>query len=270
MIVFPNCKINLGLNVLERRSDGYHNIETVFFPVAWNDALEVVPSLEPTALHASGYPSGPDAENLVLRAYDILKKDYPKIAEVQIYLHKAIPAGAGLGGGSSDGAFALQMFCEKFNIHISQSKLKDYALQLGSDCPFFLTNRVSLATGRGERLEEIPLSLSGYRIYLIFPEIHISTREAFLGLEPSVPQKSLSEIIRKPVSQWKESLHNDFEKSVFPRYPLLKRLKEEFYDQGALYASMSGSGSTVFGIFDPNRLFSFPETSYPHKEVLVP
>jgi 4-diphosphocytidyl-2-C-methyl-D-erythritol kinase len=250
MVVFPNCKINLGLNILKKRADGFHDLETVFFPIPWEDALEIVPSDDKTTIHVSGIATGPEKENLVLKAYYLLKNDYPEMPPVQIFLHKAIPPGAGLGGGSSDAAFALQSLSRKFNLSLTGQQLTEYALQLGSDCPFFLMNFPCLATGRGENLEKISLSLSGKKIVLINPGIHVSTREAFNEIQPAIPRESLAGIIRKPIVEWKNSLVNDFENTIFSRFPEIESIKKEFYRQGALFASMSGSGSTVYGIFE--------------------
>ncbi|MDE3212340.1 MAG: 4-(cytidine 5'-diphospho)-2-C-methyl-D-erythritol kinase [Bacteroidota bacterium] len=270
MIVFPNCKINLGLHIVEKRADGYHNLETVFYPIPWCDALEWIPAKEATTIHTSGYPSGPDSDNLVIKAYKLLKRDYPFLKELEMWLHKAIPPGAGLGGGSSDGAHALQMLAGSFHLKLSDAQLNEYALQLGSDCPFFLRNRPCIATGRGEILEEIPLSLSGYKMVLVHPEIHISTREAFLGIQPAYPSRQLEEAIMAPISDWKDLIFNDFEKSIFPKYPLLSHLKDTLYEKGAIYASMSGSGSTLFGIFPAAKAFTPFDSDFTWKEVIIP
>jgi 4-diphosphocytidyl-2-C-methyl-D-erythritol kinase len=259
MITFPNCKINLGLNVLLKRNDGYHNIETVFYPIAINDVLEIITSpdnqiqLTTTGIHAGEYE-----ENLCLKAYYLLKKDFPDLPPIKIHLHKTIPIGAGLGGGSSDATYTLSLLNKKFNLKISHQQLFDYSFQLGSDCPFFLLNKPALASGRGEVLEEIELPLSKYKILLINADIHINTKEIFKDIKPAFPEKSIKEIIYQPVSTWKNELKNDFEKVVFSKYPEIKKIKENMYFHGAVYASMTGTGSTVFGIFNFSDDIQYP------------
>jgi 4-diphosphocytidyl-2-C-methyl-D-erythritol kinase len=249
MVRFPNAKINLGLKVINKRSDNYHNIETIFYPIALRDALEIIPSkemqFEVSGLEVTGNPE----DNLCLKAYRLLKKDFPQLPNLKIHLHKTIPAGAGLGGGSSDGAFMLKMLNEKFRLQLTEEALTNYALQLGSDCPFFIINQPCFATGRGEILTPVILDLSGYTIIVVNPEIHVSTKEAFSKLTPKQREKSMSGIVLQPVSIWKEELENDFEKFIFDLYPAIKEIKDEMYAAGAEYASMTGTGSTVFGIF---------------------
>ena len=257
MIVFPNCKINLGLNILRKREDGFHDLETVFFPVDLRDALEIIPSSNKTLITVTGISTGNAENNLCLKAFNLLKKDYRHLPEIHIHLHKAIPIGAGLGGGSSDAAFILQLLNEKFNLNISSDKMLVYALQLGSDCSFFLINKPCLAAGRGEILEPINLSLSDHKILLINPRIHISTAEAFKKIKPVIPEKKIKNIILQPIETWKEELGNDFENYVFERYPLIKKIKEDLYKAGAEYAAMSGSGSTIFGIFKKNTSINY-------------
>lgn len=252
MLVFPNCKINLGLQILGKREDGYHNIETVFYPLQLKDALEIIPS---TAIEftATGLPvDGNTADNLCVKAYHLLKKDFPQLPFIKIHLHKVIPMGAGLGGGSADAAFMLKLINDKFKLSLSTSKLLNYALELGSDCPFFIINKPCIATSRGEKMEEINIDLSAYKIILINPGIHINTGWAFSQLSQWYEPlgKSIKEIIQQPIESWKNELLNDFEKSVFAAHPQIKEIKEILYRQGALYAAMSGSGSTVFGIFE--------------------
>ena len=250
MVVFPNAKINLGLFVTGRREDGYHNLETIFYPVKVEDVLEIVPAGD-ISIHISGLEvAGDMAHNLVRKAFDLLQKDFPeKIRPVAIYLHKAIPMGAGMGGGSSDGAFMLRLLNRYFDLGIDQDRMNTYALALGSDCPFFMINTPSFATGRGELLEPIDLSLANYNIQLVCPEVHISTATAFHSIQPKEATVQLKEIIKLPVEEWQHHVFNDFEATVFPHYPLLSQIKEQLYTQGALYASMSGTGSTVYGIF---------------------
>jgi 4-diphosphocytidyl-2-C-methyl-D-erythritol kinase len=256
MIFFPNCKINLGLHILAKREDGFHNLETVFYPVGLKDALEIIPA--PDSNTAIEYTSsgltvhGNTADNICIKAYHLLKKDFTQLPNIKMHLHKAIPMGAGLGGGSADGAFALQLLNKKFNLNILTPKLINYAAQLGSDCPFFIINEPCYATGRGEILEEISVTLRGYQIVLINPGIHVNTGYAFSQLTPALPQKSIATVIKQPIETWKAELKNDFEKPVFQQHPAIKNIKEELYQQGAMYAAMSGSGSTVFGIFKNN------------------
>ncbi|MEO8853703.1 MAG: 4-(cytidine 5'-diphospho)-2-C-methyl-D-erythritol kinase [Ginsengibacter sp.] len=251
--MFPNCKINLGLNILQKREDGYHDIETVFFPLPFYDALEVVTSDADTIFTNTGISGGNAEDNLCRKAYQLLKKDFPHLPEVKMHLHKTIPVGAGLAGGSADAAFTLLLLNQKYYLDIPESKLFEYALLLGSDCPYFLLNKPAFATGRGEIMEEINLSLSEYKILIVNPGIHISTKELFAGISPSFPQKRISQIILQPIETWKNELVNDFEMSAFSKYPSLKKIKENMYASNAVYASMTGTGSTVFGIFDKNK-----------------
>ena len=249
MLSFPNCKINLGLNITSKRADGFHNIETVFYPVQLNDILEIVQANE-LKFTSTGLPiSGAEKSNLCLKAYHLLKQDYPEIPPIHIHLHKVIPMGAGLGGGSSDGAFMLALLNNKFNLEINKEQLIIYALLLGSDCPFFVVNKPSFATGRGEILTAIDIDLSNYKILLVNPKIHVSTKEAFAGLVPKLPVKTITDIIREPVETWKDFLTNDFEHTLFKQHPNLKLIKEDLYKEGAVYASMTGTGSTLYGIF---------------------
>lgn len=268
MIHFPNCKINLGLHITRKRPDGYHDLETVFYPLPLRDALEIVVSApqqpatshqQPT-LHLTGLPvNGDPANNLCVKAWHLLKKDFPQLPLVQLYLHKAIPMGAGLGGGSSDAAFTLLLLNNKFKLGLTTEQLLDYAGQLGSDCPFFIINKPCLATGRGELLQTIPLNLSAWSFLLVYPEVHINTGWAFEQITPTRPATPLSDIVRQPVHTWKETLINDFEAPVCRLHPVLGNIKESLYAAGAVYASMTGSGSSFYGIFPkgkaPNDLF---------------
>lgn len=249
MVVFPNCKINLGLNIIRKRSDGYHDLETVFYPVGIKDALEAIRA-EEFKFSGSGLAvNGNVEDNLCVKAYHLLWSKFPQLPNVQIHLHKAIPMGAGLGGGSADGAFMLKLLNHKFQLGISNEELAELALQLGSDCPFFILNKPCFATGRGEKMIPVPIDLSAYTFALINPGIHVSTAMAFSQLAPAVPAKPIKEIIEQPVETWKEELVNDFEIPVFKQHPLLSVIKRQLYDAGAIYAAMSGSGSTVFGLF---------------------
>jgi len=274
MLFFPNCKINLGLIITGKRADGYHNLETIFYPVQLNDALEIIHSSSnvesPTTIftHSGITIAGEEKDNLCIKAYYLLKKDFPQIPPVKIHLHKAIPMGAGLGGGSADAAFTLIALNEKYSLNLSFDQLLGYALELGSDCPFFIYNKPCLATGRGEKLQPVDLALAGYLLVLVNPQIHVNTQWAFSQLNIDFNQtadknsgKTLRTIISQPISDWRDELVNDFERPVFQKYPVIKAIKETFYAKGALFASMSGSGSSVYGIFEKNTFnsFDFPE-----------
>jgi 4-diphosphocytidyl-2-C-methyl-D-erythritol kinase len=264
MIAFPNCKINLGLHILRKRTDGFHDLETVFYPIPLQDGLEIVQNSSPAPdfqFATSGLKIDASAEeNICFKAYQLLKTDFPELPSIKMHLHKGIPSGAGLGGGSSDGAFTLILLNKKFNLGLNEEQLIHYALQLGSDCPFFIKNKPCYATGRGENMEEIALDLSDYKIVLINPGIHVNTGKAFSKITPSDQRTSIKEIIQKPVDEWKNVLKNDFEETVFTEYPEIKTIKEKLYDCGAVYASMSGSGSTIYGLFgkDLQLQFDFP------------
>ncbi|HRO41824.1 MAG TPA: 4-(cytidine 5'-diphospho)-2-C-methyl-D-erythritol kinase [Flavipsychrobacter sp.] len=251
MLRFPNCKINLGLYITNKRADGYHDLETVFYPLRLKDVLEIVPAKKDTSILITGKTmEGDDKSNLVWKAYELMKKNFPEqVPALDIYLHKIIPMGAGLGGGSADGAFMLHMINDFCKLQVSEEQLAIYALQLGSDCPFFIYNTPQFATGRGEKLESIELDLSNYSIQLICPTLHISTAKAFGKLTPKPADFDLRNIASFPVSEWRERIRNDFEKAVFDEYPELQNIKLQLYEQGAVYASMSGSGSAIFGIF---------------------
>lgn len=265
MIVFPHCKINLGLHILDKRSDGYHNLETVFYPVPLCDALEIIQEPDYSAKANSFTQTGQTldvqpGQNICEKAWAALKKDFPQLPYVQMHLHKAIPSGAGLGGGSADGAFALSLLNQKFGLGLSQAQLIQYALELGSDCPFFIINQPCFATGRGEILQPIPLSLKGYSLVLVNPGIHIPTGWAFAQLPLNRPQQNILEIIHQPIQSWQNQIVNDFEEPIGKHYPQIISIKKWLLDAGALYASMSGSGSTVFGIFEPSAMkwISYP------------
>ena len=252
MITYPNAKINLGLNIVEKRPDGYHNLETVFYPINLQDALEVNlrEGEEEFSLKVSGVPiEGEPENNLVVKAYRLLKKDYPDIPAIDIHMYKHIPTGAGLGGGSSDAAFMIKLLNEKFRLNLSIEKMEEYAAILGADCAFFIQNKPVFATGIGNIFEPIQLSLKGYYLVLVKPDIFVSTKDAFAHITPMKPTQSLKEIIRMPVETWRATMKNDFEESVFQKFPEIAAIKDKLYDLGAIYASMSGSGSSVFGIF---------------------
>lgn len=263
MILFPNCKINLGLHITSKRPDGFHNLQTFFYPVPLTDALEIVTSenkKEDLEFKLSGARIEGAADNICTKAFYLLKKDFPQLPPVKMHLHKAIPIGAGLGGGSADGAFVLLLLNQKYNLQLSDLQLWQYALQLGSDCPFFIKNVPCLASGRGEELQPMPLDLFSYKIILVNPGIHINTGWAFSQLQPKEPTTPLAQIIQLPVNEWKEKLLNDFELPIFEQHPAIKNLKEDLYAAGAVYASMSGSGSTVYALFEKQKetTFSFP------------
>ena len=272
MINFPNCKINLGLKILRKRSDGYHDLETVFYPLPLYDVLEIITGEEDKGqgtrdkeqgflnndvqFSISGLTINDAIENnLCIKAYTLLKKDFAQIPSVQMHVHKNIPMGAGLGGGSSDAAFTLKLLNEKFNLNISTEQLIDYAAQLGSDCPFFIINKPCYATGRGEYLQVVDIDLSNYLFVLINPGIHISTAWAFSHVaisDASQQPASLKTLIQQPVETWKQNIVNDFEEVVCKQYPELKKIKDSLYSAGAVYASMTGSGSCFYGIFPPH------------------
>ena len=264
MVSFPNCKINLGLNIVNKRGDGYHDIETVFFPIHLKDSLEIIEK-ETFEFLTSGFSiEGEPEKNLCIKAYNLLKKDFPELPAVQMHLHKAIPMGAGLGGGSADGAFTLKLLNKKFGLSLSEKQLINYALQLGSDCPFFILNKPCFATSRGEILEQAELDLSEYKFLIVKPPIHISTAWAFSTIKPLKPVKSIKQIIQQSIATWETELINDFEKPVFEKYPEIKNIKETLYEAGAIYASMSGSGSAVYGIFKKEKAISisFPKNYF--------
>jgi 4-diphosphocytidyl-2-C-methyl-D-erythritol kinase len=258
MLAFPNAKINLGLNVIKRREDGYHELETCFYPVPWQEALEILEA-EKTSVAVTGIDIPDDDDNIVLKAYQLLQADY-NIPSVQLHLHKAIPIGAGLGGGSADAAFTLILLNNLFKLELRDDQLMKYAATLGADCAFFVKNKPMLAKGIGEQLENIGLSLKGKFILMVYPNIHISTSEAYSKISPQKSEMSIKQIlVEYNISDWKHFLKNDFEPPLFETYPILKEIKQQLYESGALYASMSGSGSCMYGIFDDNPQIVFPE-----------
>lgn len=253
MISFPNAKINIGLHVIGKRLDGYHSLESLFYPVPLQDALEVALS-EKTSFTQTGYPLEIMPENnLVMKAYALLSEKYA-IPPLRIFLKKTIPSGAGLGGGSADAAFMLRLLSQlyKNGQTISDLELMKMAESLGADCPFFIQNTPAIVTGKGDEFQKTDISLKGYHIYIVKPPISISTREAYAMVTPQKPSFSLHELSSMPVHEWKHVLKNDFEPSIFKKYPLIEAIKNNFYSMGADYASMSGSGSAVFGLFKRN------------------
>lgn len=251
MICFPNAKINIGLNIVSKRSDGYHNLETIFYPIQIKDALEIIVREEQksdTFFEAGLKVDAVPENNLVMKALRLMR-EYYDFPAVEVHLLKKIPFGAGIGGGSADASFMLKLLNKTFKLDVKDEELIPLAARLGADCPFFIYNRPVFATGIGEILEDIELSLKGYTIVLVKPDIHVPTKDAFAEIKPKHPEVSLKELIMSPVSEWKDMVVNDFEKSIFPKYPSIKEIKEKLYDMGAEYAAMTGSGSSVFGIF---------------------
>ncbi len=253
MLLFPNAKINLGLAITERRRDGYHNLQTIFYPVGLTDILEIVPALSKPQGHihfrTTGLQiEGNEEDNLCVKAYKLLATEY-EIPAVSVHLHKIIPTGSGLGGGSSDAAFMLKGLNNLFKLGISEDKLEGFASRLGSDCAFFIRNQPVSAHGKGNLMKHTDLKLNDYHIIIICPNINISTAEAYSFITPANPEFPPEKTVLLPINEWKKKLRNDFEKSVFHRYPQIRYIKDKLYNKGALYASMSGSGSSVYGIF---------------------
>jgi 4-diphosphocytidyl-2-C-methyl-D-erythritol kinase len=248
MILFPNAKINIGLNIIEKRPDNYHNIESVFMPIPLCDVLEVVEAKE-TSLHLSGIPiDGDSNDNLIMKAYRLMQEQYD-LPPVEIHLEKIIPFGAGIGGGSADAAFTIKALNDLFKLNLDAETLKKLAAKIGADCSFFINNQPSYVTGIGEILEPIELNLKGMFLVLVKPDDHISTKEAYANIHPQKPEISIKDTIRRPISEWRGNIQNDFEESVFPQHPKVADIKEKLYKLGADYASMTGSGSSVFGLF---------------------
>ncbi|HKC66897.1 MAG TPA: 4-(cytidine 5'-diphospho)-2-C-methyl-D-erythritol kinase [Bacteroidia bacterium] len=270
MICFPNAKINLGLNIVEKRSDGFHNIETVFYPINWCDALEVIENKafqkgdEKINLSLSGIAvEGNTQDNLIAKAYKLLDAVY-NLPPVKTHLHKIIPMGAGLGGGSSDAAFFIKLLNDKFLLNLSAIEQHNFAKQLGSDCAFFIENKAVYASGKGDVFSDIKINLGSYHTVVVYPAVHSNTALAYKGVMPVKPQKNIQSIITGGIENWKDDLVNDFEKTIFLQHPELQNVKNTFYGKGALYASMSGSGSAVYGIFKNEmdvKEFNFP-TNY--------
>lgn len=269
MITFPVAKINLGLNVVEKRADGYHNLQTVFYPVPIMDALEIVPM-------SDGFPSdvdcdlkvtnitieGDEQRNLVVRAYHLLKADYPELPRVHAHLWKGIPTQAGMGGGSSDCGYMIRLLNETFDMGLSSEQMQQYAARLGADCAFFIESSACYAEGIGERLQPIDLDLSGWHIGVVRPDIPVPTKEAFSRINPHYPALNCRDVVKQPVETWRDRLTNDFEESVFALHPEIGAVKEQLYKMGATYAAMSGSGSALFGLFkdEPDALRqTFPD-----------
>lgn len=248
MVSFPPCKINLGLRIVFKRPDGYHDLETCFYPVPWTDALEVIHAPETSFAYSGHVIPGDPGTNLCVRAYEMLRHDFG-IGPVSVHLHKVLPMGAGLGGGSSDGAYMLRMLNSLFALNLTTPQLLEYAAKLGSDCPFFILDGPMIGKGRGEKLTPCDPVLKGTYAVLLKPDLHISTAAAFSGIVPRQPSNSIDTVVKADPATWKNDLHNDFEGSLFPRYPVLGETKKLLYDAGAYYASLSGTGATVYGLF---------------------
>lgn len=264
MIVFSNCKINIGLYITEKRADGYHNLETVFLPLPLFDVIELMEA-DTTTISVLGQPvPGSSEDNIILKAWWLLKNDFPALPAVHFYLLKNIPVGAGLGAGSANGAYALIALNNKFHLNLSTGQLSSYALQLGSDCPFFIKNKPNFASGRGELFEEVVPDLSGYKIVIVNPGIHISTPLAFSQIQPQPAPVNLKEAVSRPVEEWNNLVTNDFEEPVIKKYPEIGTIKQSLYDMGADFALMSGSGSTVYGLFkkDTDMTPHFPDNYF--------
>lgn len=251
MLVFPNIKINLGLYITEKRQDQYHNILTAFYPVSLQDVLEIVPAETFEFVQTGLEVPGKQEDNLCVKAYHLLKTKH-SIPPVRLHLHKIVPMGAGVGGGSSDAAFTLSTLNELFQLNLSTTQLEEYAAQIGSDCAFFIQNRPVVASGRGNEMENVELDLKGQHLVLAFPSIHVSTAEAYGGVKPQPFEGDFKDLLTDK-KRWKAELKNQFEASVFQTHPALAALKQRMYDAGAWYAAMSGSGSSVFGIFDSKK-----------------
>jgi 4-diphosphocytidyl-2-C-methyl-D-erythritol kinase len=259
MVSFPNAKINLGLHITEKRPDGYHNLESCFYPVPWKDALEILPAKQFRFTSSGIEIPGKNNDNLCIKIYEVLAGEF-KLPPVKIHLHKNIPVGAGLGGGSADAAFTIKILNDLFNLNLSDNAMEEYVRPLGSDCAFFIRNKPVFAYNKGDQFKEQSVDLSGKSILIVYPGIHISSKEAYAGIKPVKPDMPLQEILRDS-SCWKAHLKNNFEMELFILYPELEKIKEQLYQLGALYASMSGSGSAIYGIFEKNT--TIPTRTFP-------
>jgi 4-diphosphocytidyl-2-C-methyl-D-erythritol kinase len=258
LVTFPNAKINIGLNLIEKRSDGFHNIESCFYPIGWTDVLEISKA-EQLSFKSTGLSiPGNGENNLCLKAFNLLKADFPNIENIAIRLHKVVPIGAGMGGGSADGAFALKMINDVAKLNLDTETLQNYARKMGSDCAFFIENKPKFCFEKGDVFEGLQIDLKGYFIVLVNPNIHISTAEAYAGVKPKLPNYNLKEALKTPIENWKNCIFNGFEESIFLHYPILNEIKTQLYQYGAIYSSMTGSGSTMYGIFE-NEIMEFPK-----------
>jgi 4-diphosphocytidyl-2-C-methyl-D-erythritol kinase len=261
MLTFPNAKLNLGLYVTQHRADGFHTLESVFVPLPWTDALEMLPAPAgaATSLTLTGRPiPGDPTTNLCVRAYELLQADFPQLPPVQLYLHKIVPIGAGLGGGSADAAFALKAANDLFSLNLSIETLESYARRLGSDCAFFIQNKSVLAVEKGDVFEEINLSLTGATCVVVYPDLHISTAEAYARITPQLPLHPLRAALAQPMNTWRTTVSNDFETALTPSHPVLADIKQQLYEAGATYASLSGSGSAVYGLWESGEPVATP------------
>lgn len=249
MISFANAKINIGLNLTEKRSDGYHNLETIFYPIKLYDVIELIDSEETSCVIKGLDIPGNENDNLCLKAFKSLQRDFD-LPNQQIILLKNIPIGAGLGGGSADAAFLIKLINTKFKLDLSIDKMQDYARALGADCAFFIENKPVYAFGIGDEFEDITIDLSAYFLVLVKPNVHVSTAQAYQNVVVKKPIKSVKELIQLPIKEWKKNILNDFESSVFAQYPEIEKIKSELYSSGATFVLMSGSGSTVFAVFE--------------------
>ncbi|MCS6820546.1 MAG: 4-(cytidine 5'-diphospho)-2-C-methyl-D-erythritol kinase [Microscillaceae bacterium] len=255
MVTFPNAKINIGLQILRKRPDGYHDLASCFYPVACHDILEILPAQMPE-FQTSGIPIPQDGKpNICQRAYQLLAQDF-RLPPVYMHLYKNLPIGAGLGGGSADAAFTLKMLNEIFELHLPVEKLQNYARQLGSDCAFFIENQPKYCTQKGDHFQDITLSLKGKQIVIIYPNLHISTAEAYQNIIPNDKVTPLYQLLQQPIHTWKDCITNDFESPLFAKYPLLAQIKQTLYANHAIYASLTGSGSAIFGIFEKQNFTS--------------
>lgn len=263
MIVFPQAKINLGLNVIQKRDDGFHNIETVFYPIELTDILEFVETeKEGVNFSNSGIEIGDNPNNLCVKAYRLLQKLFD-LPSIEIHLNKIIPIGAGLGGGSADGAFMMKALNEYFKLGLSLDQMAELVVQLGSDCPFFIYNEPLFAEGKGEVFSKADLDLKGWHMVLVYPNLFVPTADAYRGMVPAIPENRVLDVVKKPVELWKGLLKNDFEVTIFKKYPEIAKVKQLLYDNGAAYAAMSGSGSSVFGLYkEKPNIKAFDESHF--------
>lgn len=262
MLAFANAKINLGLDIIEKRPDGYHNIETIFYPVKLYDVVELTDAKETVCVVKGIDVPGTAEDNICLKAFEALRNDFDLPAQ-QITLLKNIPVGAGLGGGSSDAAHLVKLLNNKFELGLSVTEMQDYVRPLGADCAFFIENEPVYASGKGDQFSSIAIDLSKYFLVLVKPAVHVSTAAAYAGIKPIIPSRSVKDLIHLPVEEWRSGLKNDFETSVFSKYPEIEQVKLKLYQSGALFSLMSGSGSSVFAIFD--RQLSLPDLERDHK-----
>lgn len=269
MIQYPQAKINLGLNVIEKREDGFHNIETVFYPINIQDSLSICVHRATRLIMTGNRIESNEQDNLVIKAYNLMCEDFD-LPPLSIRLHKQIPSQAGMGGGSSDAAGMINLLNRRFGLRLTESARQRYAAQLGADCAFFINSKPAFATGKGNILQPLELSLAGYTIVIVKPSVGISTAQAYGGITPRKPAVSPSEAVLQPIETWKDTLFNDFEEVIFKSYPELREIKKTLYDNGALYASMTGSGSAFYGIFNRKSVEiqdQFPNMYYKEREL---